>query len=226
MSHPFIDFHTHILPGLDHGSKSIEETKAQISLFLKHDVREVICTSHFYGHVHRIDDFLERREKSSLVLENYIKENKLDFRFHLSAETLAFVGIENLDRLSELTIGNSSTLLIELPYGPLASNIENSIAKLKKNGYDILLAHADRYNETDIERLISLGAKVQLNASALSSLFVKRSYIRWLRDGVCVALGSDIHSDDEKAIQKFLKASKRIEKYKQNFADYANMLLQ
>ena len=61
MSNALIDFHTHILPGLDHGSKSIEETKAQIALFLKYNVREVVCTSHFYGHVHRIDDFLAKK---------------------------------------------------------------------------------------------------------------------------------------------------------------------
>ncbi len=225
MSIEFVDFHTHILPGLDHGSKSIDETALQILLLKEYGIDEVVCTSHFYGHVHKIDDFLKRREEASAELRRYLIENQIDFRFHLGAEVLAFAGIENLDMLSELTIGNSSTLLIELPYGPLSSNIERSVAKLKKGGYDILLAHADRYDTVDIEKLISIGAKVQLNASAVSSLFLKKAYKRWISEGVCVALGSDIHGVDQKSILHFMKAIKRVKKYSDNFTEYAHSIL-
>ena len=78
-----VDFHTHILPALDHGSKNIEETANQIALLMEGNIDEVVCTSHFYGHVHNIHDFLERRSESASLLETYISENNIDFRFHL-----------------------------------------------------------------------------------------------------------------------------------------------
>ena len=225
MLNSFVDFHTHIMPALDHGSKSMEESATQISLFIENGINEVVATSHFYGHVHKLDDFLTKREVAYEQVKSYIDENHLNFKVHLAAEVLAFAGLDNLDRLSELTIGKSSTLLLELPYGPLSSDIEATIVKLIRKGYGILLAHADRYSVIDIEKLISAGAKVQLNASALSKMFVKGAYKRWIAEGTCVALGSDIHGTDAVAIAKFVKATKRLVKYQENFISYKNTLI-
>ena len=225
MSKKLVDFHTHILPGLDHGSRSADEMAEQISLFEKYGIEEVVCTSHFYGHLHKIDDFLSKREKSFSELQQYLAQGNIKLRAHLGAEILAFAGIENLERLSELAIGNSKVLLIELPYAPLTNDIEMSIVKLMRKGYQILLAHADRYDEIDIEKMISHGAKIQLNASALNKFFVKKAYMRWIGDGVCVAIGSDIHGADEKAMKKFMKASKKSAKYHDAFHQYADTVL-
>ena len=220
-----IDFHTHILPGLDHGSKSMDECASQVNLLMANGIREVVCTSHFYGHVHKIDAFLSKREVAAGLLSEYIEKNQLDFKYHLAAEVLAFGGLENLERLSELSIGNSNTLLLELPYGPLPSDVETTVGKLIRKGYQILLAHAERYEVLDIEKLISLGAKVQLNASCLCKLFIKGVYLRWIRDGVCVALGSDIHGANEKAVKKLVKATQRLKKYEEGFLSYSGKLL-
>ena len=109
-----IDFHTHILPGLDHGSRSMEECAAQVTLMMENGINEVVCTSHFYGHVHKIDDFLTKRESSARALQEHIEKNGLDFKFHLGAEVLAFAGLENIERLSELCISETNTILLAI----------------------------------------------------------------------------------------------------------------
>ena len=148
----------------------------------------------------------------------------MDFKYHLGAEVLAFAGLENLEQLSELTIDNTDTLLLELPYGSLPSDVEATVGKLIRKGYKILLAHAERYDALDIEKLISLGAKVQLNASCLCKLFVKSVYMRWIREDVCVALGSDIHGVDEKAVRKLVKAIRKVKKYENAFISFSKNL--
>ena len=73
-----------------------------------------------------------------------------------------------------------------------------------------MLAHADRYNPDNIDRLISAGALIQLNVDSMCKLFVPEHIKRWVQEERVVALGSDIHGSDKKAYKRFQKAVKRL----------------
>ena len=59
-----IDFHTHILPGMDDGSRDVRESFQMLTLESEQGVQETLLTPHFYAHFDKISSFLERREHS------------------------------------------------------------------------------------------------------------------------------------------------------------------
>ena len=59
-----IDFHAHVLPGMDHGCKNITECKKQLSLAMSAGVSTVVATPHFYPHQHNVASFISRRTEA------------------------------------------------------------------------------------------------------------------------------------------------------------------
>ena len=60
---PMTDFHTHILPGVDDGSPSVEDSLAMLRKEAEQDVWQVLATPHFYANVDSPDSFLQKRRK-------------------------------------------------------------------------------------------------------------------------------------------------------------------
>lgn len=205
-----VDFHAHILPCADHGSSSLDVSVKQLTLAKNYGVEYIVATPHFYPDSHNVDAFLERRNKSFETLSPSLSDGMP--KIALGAEVLICDGIERLDGLEKLLISGTNLLLLELPFSVFKVEYRDSVSRLMKSGIDVVLAHADRYAPENIDMLVECGARIQLNAHALSGLFVKSHVKNWLRDGVVVALGSDIHGADDGAYKRFTKAKSRIEK--------------
>ena len=210
-----IDYHAHILPRLDHGSDSLETSMEQMRLAIKHGIRRIVATSHFYAHRHKLEEFLERRSRAYAELIEALKATYGEEapEIHLGAEVLLCAGLENLEGLEKLCLEGTNLLLLELPFHPLADAEKRTVHKLMRKGFFILLAHADRYEKSDIEELLSYGVKIQLNADALCRLFAPRHLLDWVRRDEVYAIGSDIHKADEGAYKRFLRAEKKLGKY-------------
>lgn len=200
-----IDFHAHILPLADHGSDSIETSLNQIELSKAAFIDAIVATPHFYPHRHKLSDFIKRRDSSYQILNE-----KTDAEVILGAEVLICDNLDKLDGLSKLCIGQTSCILVELPFSDFRHEYIECVENMIIAGYTVIIAHADRYKKENINALISLGAKIQLNASSLSSVFVKKHLLKWIELGYVVALGSDIHRNDKTAYKKFNKAKKRL----------------
>ena len=203
-----VDFHSHILPYADHGSSSVDVSLAQLSLAAEHGVKRIVLTPHYYPHRENPESFIARREKCYNKLLENLNDESPDVR--LGAEVLICDNIEEMPHLEDLCIRGTRILLLELPFTDFSETYVDSVKYLIADGYDVVLAHADRYDPLNIDRLVSLGAKIQLNADSLSSLFVKKHIKRWIDNGYVCALGSDIHGEDEKAYKRFEKALSRI----------------
>ena len=203
-----VDFHSHILPYADHGSSSLEVSMAQLSLALEHGVKRIVLTPHYYPHRENPESFIARREKCYNKLLNNLGDASPDVR--LGAEVLICDNIEEIPRLEDLCVRGTRVLLLELPFTDFSESYVDSVKYLISDGYDVVLAHADRYDPSNIDRLVALGAKIQLNADSLSSLFVKKHIKRWIDNGYVYAIGSDIHGKDVKAYKRFEKALSRI----------------
>lgn len=204
-----VDFHSHILPRVDHGSDSVETSSNQIVYAKNSGIEGIIATSHFYPHKHKAESFLKRRNEAYLRLkEQFNSDLPVDIR--LGAEVLVCAGIEKLPELSELCIYGTKTLLLELPFTGFSEEYARSIENIILDGYDVVLAHADRYRSSDIDYLVSLGAKIQLNASSLVGLFKNKTYYGWIDKGIVVGIGSDIHMNDKGAYLTFAKAARKL----------------
>ena len=206
-----IDFHAHVLPGADHGSDSLATSIAQLTLASRAGVKRIIATPHFYPHRHTLDTFLERRETSYKKLCNAGAMEIAEVR--VGAEVLVCENIEALEGIEKLCIQGTRTLLLELPFLSFSESYCNTVDTLVSRGFDIVLAHADRYSKEDIDALINVGAKIQLNADSISGFFKRKHLYNWAEKGYVVALGSDIHNADASAYKKFVKAKNKFSPY-------------
>lgn len=214
-----VDFHSHILPGIDHGSDSIKTSLRQIALASRFGIKNLVATSHFYPHSRITGSFIERRELAyKELIDNMCSSN---IRVLLGAEILICNAIDKLEFIDKLCIRGTNVLLLELPFSDFQIDFCRSIYNLVSSGYKVVMAHAERYDRDWISETIEAGAKLQVNASALS-LFNIRRVSTWLEDGSVVAIGSDIHGVNSSAYRKFVSAAKKVERYNQikEFSNY------
>ena len=206
-----VDFHAHIIPWADHGSSSIETTISQLNLAMEAEIDTIVATPHFYPQYENAERFIERRNACYDRLKEQLNEHYP--RIILGAEVLICDNIESMPGLDALCLGDSRIILLELPFTDFSDSYVYSVRMLIKQGYTVVLAHADRYDPDNINRLVSAGAKIQLNADSLSKLFVQPHLREWASRNKVVALGSDIHGADPKAYKRFKKALKRLEEH-------------
>lgn len=220
-----VDFHAHILPGADHGSDSIETSLWQINSARNVGVNRIIATPHFYPHRHSVKSFIERRNKAYNILAPHLPP---DMEIRLGAEALICTGFERLPDIELLFIEGTKTILIELPFDNFDDGFCRSVEEMKKQGIDVVLAHADRYSTTNVEKMLRSGARLQINAKALLGLIKRREVYSWLDSGKVAYIGSDIHGKDKFAYRNFARGISKIEKAKdiiwQNSDDIWNTL--
>ncbi len=206
----FVDFHTHILPSVDHGSDSFETTVSQLKLAENYGINKIFATSHFYPHQHTVASFLEKRNNAYLKIK---EAGILSPEIKLGAEVLLCEGLHKLEGIEKLCIFGTNILLLELPFTKLSRGMIHAVKRLLENGFEVILAHADRYSHSIIEEFLSFGVKIQLNADSLAALFKRKYLFEWLSRGLVVGIGSDIHGIDNKAYKKFEKAISKISAY-------------
>ena len=210
-----VDYHAHVLPGCDHGSKNIETSLAQLKMAGDAGVKLICATPHFYPHRENIDAFLKRRSDCY----NLLKANRAPGMPEVvqSAEVLMCEGIEHLENIEELCRENTNELLFEMPfYAEWPNELVESVLNLQGERTDIefIMAHADRYSKKQVEIFIREGIKLQLNIDALAHPFKNNHLKSWIAQGLVVRVGSDIHQQNntykfwDKGRKVFLKSCK------------------
>lgn len=229
-----IDFHSHILPGMDDGSRSLSESMDMLLSSKEQGINRMIATSHYYQSRESIDEFLVRRDISF----NRLLEKSHGFQIpniHLGAEVAYFSGMSKMEKLAQLKIQGTECILIEMPFSVWTSSIVNEIYSIINN-LDLIpiLAHVERYpdfsaNNSKLDDLINLGAIFQMNGEYINSWKSKRRALKHLRNGNYFVLGSDSHNMETRppnlgeamqTIQKKL-GSRRLE----NIVELGNSLL-
>lgn len=202
-----VDFHAHILPRADHGSASVADSLCQLKMADKWGVSRIVATPHFYPERDSVKAFIDRRKR---CYDSLLRESDGSVKIALGAEVLICQNIESIPLFEKLCIGESGTVLLELPFNDFDRNYVYSVKEIIKRGFNVVLAHADRYPEENIERLIDCGAKIQLNADSLSTFFKNKTLYRWIDAELVVAIGSDIHGKKSSAYKNFAKARKKL----------------
>lgn len=194
------DFHSHILPGIDDGSRSVEESLGMLRMEARQGIQRIVATPHFYPQQNSPAEFLERRAESARVLQEALAQEPPLPQVYLGAEVYYFQGISDCEQLRELTIEKNSYILIEMPMPPWSDRMYRELQDIHyKQGLNPIVAHVDRYirpfKTYDIpRRLADMPVLVQANASFFRDRFTRSMAMRMLRQGQIHLLGSDCHN--------------------------------
>lgn len=197
-----IDFHSHILPALDDGSKNTDESLCLLSMLSEQGIDTVIATPHFYPEEESVNEFIDRRQNSYNELIPHLKDDLP--KILLGAEVTYYDGISSLEGLENLTIAGTNLLLLEMPmctWSDYALKELNTLSCIK--GLTIIIAHIERYMRYQprrvFEQLTELGILVQVNASFFCSALTKRKALNMLLKGGINVIGSDCHNTTTRA---------------------------
>lgn len=203
-----IDFHAHILPGMDHGCKDLAMSLAQLNMATTHKINLIVATSHFYPHVESVSSFIRRRQEAWNCLKaNKEKDSPM---IMLGAEILLCNRIDKMEGIEQLSIENSNVLLIEMPlvkYWDL--KLIDTVVRLKEEKrFQLVLAHGERYPESEVEKILEIGVLLQLNVASTTKRFPSQFVRRSMKQHQVVALGSDIHGLSN-SYENFTRSMKR-----------------
>ena len=192
-----IDWHSHILPGMDDGSRSVEESLAMLNALREQGVDHVIATPHFYANDEAVDAFLERRAQSQELLREACREETP--RVLCGAEVRYYPGIARMKDLGRLRIQSTKLLLLEMPMVKWTEYTIRELIELAGSGeLAVVMAHMERYmslqNRGVWEKLCDHGLLIQVNASFFGSFGNKRKAWKLLDAGRIHLIGSDCHN--------------------------------
>lgn len=206
MSKPLlIDFHSHILPGVDHGCKDDQEAILQRKLASQAKIDVTVATPHFYPHKESFTDFNIRRQASWKRTQNIPGP-----RICLGAEVFICRGMERMPELEQLCIEGTKTLLLEMPCKRWSDGLIETVLEIEHTrGLTVVLAHVERYDPKDVQILFENGIHGQMNVTTLTSFHIKKYFKKWIEAGFIVALGSDLHGT-RKECMNFAKVQRRL----------------
>lgn len=195
-----VDFHSHILPGIDDGSASVEESIAMLQLESGQGIGHVVATPHFYPRYETPEVFLRKRDQAESALMTAAQcVNGLP-KIHIGAEVYFFRGISETEALPQLTIRGKNCILIEMPPAPWPESFYQELEAIwHRWGITPIIAHIDRYiapfrTHGIPQRLQQLPVLVQANASFFLRRRTRRMALKMLRGDQIQLLGSDCHN--------------------------------
>ena len=201
----YTDWHSHLLPGVDDGVKTIDTSLSILARYEELGVRRVWLTPHIMEDIPNTTESLRQRfdELKSKYTGNIqlslASENMLDNIFE-----------ERLEQNDLLPIGdNGDQLLVETSYYNAPVNFWDILDRIQRKGYYVLLAHPERYrymDNDDYERLHEMRVRLQLNVPSLIGFYGQEAKKKseWLINrGYYDVTGYDIHS--ARALEFILK---------------------
>ena len=122
-----IDFHSHILPGMDDGSKNVEESLQILKLMADQGIDKVAATPHFYASLsgESPEEFLIRRNTAEQMLRERIKNEEGLPQIFCGAEVKYFRGMSGVEDLKKLTLQGTELLLVGCAHVIISSHCPN-----------------------------------------------------------------------------------------------------
>lgn len=193
-----VDIHTHILPMIDDGSQSLEDSLEMIASELKNNVKHIFITPHLFRK--DIEEYsLEFLREEFNKFRTYVEERD-PVKLYLGQEIyLSSDLITRLKKKDFLTMNKTDYILLELPYDYSLTSFEEVLHACNILGLKIVLAHIERYsyfNLKDLEDLASNGVLFQVNSSSIVSKqrSLKVRVKKLFKKGLVSFVASDLHS--------------------------------
>ncbi len=191
----FTDWHCHILPAVDDGARSMDESLKMLERYEKLGVKQVWLTPHI------MEDIPNTTEALRIRFNELNEKYKGVIALHLAAENmLDNLFDERLEANDLLPIGDAGNhLLVETSYYNPPMDLLGTLQSIKAKGYHPVLAHPERYrymDKTDYRQLHQMGVKFQLNLFSLLEAYGKEAKVKahmLLAMGMYTLMGSDVH---------------------------------
>ena len=220
-----IDWHSHVLPQMDDGSRSLDESVKLFGMLSEQGVNTVIATPHFYANDESVDEFLKRRQAAYENLSSVINGEMP--KVILGAEVSYYSGISHLEELSKLCIEGTKLLLLEMPFTKWTDHTVREIIELASRGdVTVIFAHIERYldmqGEKVFDELQKHGVIMQVNSSFFNRKSTKRNALKLLSKGKIQLIGSDTHNVSSRPPTLDLAYNTIEKKFGKNFVNEIN----
>lgn len=165
-----LDIHTHILPGMDDGSKTVQNSLVMLECEAKQGVRFVTLTPHYHASRESPECFVKRRAAAEQALRGALAGREGMPELLAGAEVAYFDGMCRSDDTDMLCIADTNFMLIEMPFCSWNRRMLGELKELQQvRGIQPVLAHVERYMRFQpsglIEQLGEDGILLQVNTS-------------------------------------------------------------
>lgn len=199
-----IDFHTHIIPGIDDGSHNVEESVQMLKMSYAQGIDTVVLTSHFRLGEHKIKSWLKQRtENLEKVFDSMTEVERRHIpKMVLASEIEYTAGMNRWDYLDELVIKGTEFIMTEMPFMPWTEQVIKTIDDIALNSpFTPIIPHIDRYMHTFtkmeyIEHFYDMPVIIQMNAIYINGVANVQFFKPMLDSGVVDILGSDCHGKE------------------------------
>ena len=210
-----VDIHTHVIPYVDDGSPNLETSIAMIKHEIAIGVDTIICTPHYI--FHRYEKSVEEIKKNFLLLKEAVEKENLPIKLYLGQE-ICYTHREDILKMLKdgklLTLNNTNRVLLEFSFTREPEDLLDIIYNFGVNGYEVIIAHVERYEWISLEKVIALrneGAKIQINSNSylgLETFKEKRLTKKLLKLALVDYVASDTHSFRPSTLDKSFKKIK------------------
>lgn len=218
-----IDFHSHILPNIDDGSGSMEESINLIREATEAGFAGIISTSHYLQDYYECDEQERRKLLEDIDDEASKLSNNIGMqmpKLYLGSEIYITTDMINLlEEKKASTINNTKYVLFELPMNSRPLFVKDVVYKLIEDGYRPIIAHPERYSYVKedigfVKELKDMGALFQSNYGSIIGMYgnsAKKTVKKLLKENLISFLGSDVHKTGQiyPKIPKILKKLNR-----------------
>lgn len=214
-----VDFHNHVLFGIDDGAKTLDDSVMMLRSFADLGIKKVIASPHSMadGYINSNEKILQVRD----VVREAIKKNGIDIQFDAAAEYyMDELFMEKLERKDLLTIGKNYVLM-ELSYLSKPTNTGDAVYKLQVSGYNLILAHPERYpyyyedSFAHYRDFKDRGVYFQINLGSLVGKYggqARYTAEKMIDEGMVEFVSSDLHTLAQFEMLRECLKSKHLEK--------------
>ena len=216
----YVDIHSHILYGIDDGSKTLEQSIKILQELKEIGFKKIVLTPHYIINSKYQTNNKEKQKILEEIKKN-IQQKNIDIELYLGNEVLINDNIYELIEKKEIsTINNSKYILIELPLYTTQKNALDIMYELKIKNITPILAHPERYefiqkNPKAIEDFINEGIILQANYGSIIGIYgkkAKKTIKKLLKENYISLFGTDIHYENSKIYLNINKIRKKIKK--------------
>lgn len=191
-----IDFHSHILPNIDDGSTSVEDSVQLLKEASEAGFSKIISTSHYMRNYYEVVEEDRKKILKGLQILDHNIELFLGSEIYISHGIIDFLKDKKAS-----TINGSKYVLFELPMNVKTMYAKETIYRLIENGYVPIIAHPERYKyiQEEVEyaqELADMGALFQSNYGSIIGMYgrnAEKTVKKMLKQDLIQFLGSDVH---------------------------------
>ena len=214
-----IDIHSHVLPGIDDGSKNITTSLDILQGLEEQGITDLICTPHYIAETSQVSPRSKNQELLKQLQER-AKKKGLKINLYLGNEIYIDKDILKLLRSKKISpLGKSKYLLVELPMSGEFQQYEDILLNLKQKGWNVILAHPERYHsfQKDFRKISELhqqGILLQCNLGSFIGQYgrhAKKTAQKIAKEKIIFCVGTDIHHTRD--YTEIAKAQKKLRKY-------------